>query len=432
MVEQRGDPHAGSVRASPLSAFTEGATVRRPSRTVIIALGAMTLPVIGFTLVAAGATKNVRAWVGVLAVVESFSLLALAAFFPRVFWGAGPARATRVDVDEAGLKLDGKLTLARADIASVSVAPGADGRAHLVVAGARPLSTLDIDVASETAARALAAALDDTSALDATLPSFLVESEPLSASRRVRTLAERALLGVPIFGALLWLTATHLRAVVPVGYVPLVIGFAFMLGRRGAPTRAVLGADGVLFRARRAAPRFVPFTEVSTLTAVARGAELVLKDGGRLKLLVPGVDPTADAQAITLAECLAKAHSEAGDGATDPRIVSHLAREGRPAADWMRALRALRARGSYRDVALGDERLLGVIESNEAPPSARVGAAMLLREAGILGRSAGVEARVRAVASRAAAPGLRVALESTLADGTDDESLAHAFGALER
>lgn len=427
------DDGASSVRArasSRVRVSAEGATVRRPGRTVMIALGAMALPVIGFTLVAAGAAKGIRAWVGILAVAESFTLLALAVFFPRVFWGAGPLRGTRVEVDEDGLLLDGRLALARRQITSVSVAPGADGRAHLVVAGERRLSTIDVDVGDEASARALANALDESSALDASLPSFLVESEPLAKARRVRTLLERAAVGLPIFGALVWFTTTHLRAVVPVGYVPLAVGFLFMLARRGAPTRAVLGADGVLFRAPRRATRFVPFTRIASMTPVARGAELVFTDGESIQLLVPGVDPTADAQATTLAESVARAHADARRQASDPRVLGHLARRERTTDEWLHALRTLRSRGSYRDVALGDERLLHVVESNDAPPSARAGAAVLLRETGALKDERGASERVRVVAQRIAAPGLRVALEAALEDG-DEASLSDALAALE-
>lgn len=397
----------------------QGATVRRPGRTIVIACAVMLLPFVGFAFVAAGAPQWVRSLVGVVAVGEAFALLVLAMAFPRLIWGAGKPGATHVAVDERGLLLDGRCVIQRSKVSSVSVATSGDGHAHVVVAGAHRLATIDLQVDDESIARALAVALDDA----ASLPSFWVDSQPLLGTRRLQRLARRALVATPLFVLVLWFVNGHMRAVVPVGYVPLTLGFLIALFRHDAPTRAIFGTDGVALRTRTRTSglgtRFIPFVEMQTIEAVSRGAVVTLSSGERLALHIAGVDASVDAQASTLARTLEAARRDVSVREHDPIVEARLARAKRSARDWLselRDMRRTRAQG-YRELAIADERLLSIVESPAAASSARAAAAFLVSTATA---EEGRE-RIRLVASRTATPGLRDLLEATLREADDAE-----------
>lgn len=181
-----------------------------------------------------------------------------------------------------------------------------------------------------------------------------------------------------------------------------------------------VGVDGVSF-GTRAEARFIAWTDVKRVERTKRGAELRLKDGSRFELplalrRVRGEElRLLQVALITLVnDALHAAHEHAA-----PEMSVQIARNGRPHADWVRALGA-KDETSFREAPIRPDDLWRVVESPAAEPSARAAAAALLA------RAAGDEdrARLRIAADTCAEPKLRVVLDKA-ATGTD------AFEALE-
>jgi hypothetical protein len=114
------------------------------------------------------------------------------------------------------------------------------------------------------------------------------------------------------------------------------------------------------------------------------------------------------------------------DGAHSSSLL--LERGGRPASAWLRDLPTLNAE-SYRRPSLPAEELWRIVENPSAPPTARAGAALVLRDnldsAGCV--------RLRRAAEACAAPHLRAALDAVALAGPEDstESLTLAFSLIE-
>ena len=101
-------------------------------------------------------------------------------------------------------------------------------------------------------------------------------------------------------------------------------------------------------------------------------------------------------------------------------IETELARGGRSVDAWLRDLSTFgeASGGTYRGAALDTEALWAVLENPVATPSARVGAAIVLRRV-VASRD---RSRVRAIVEHCSAPRLRVALETTLSEEDVGES----------
>jgi hypothetical protein len=104
-----------------------------------------------------------------------------------------------------------------------------------------------------------------------------------------------------------------------------------------------------------------------------------------------------------------------------------LARSGRATEAWMREVAAVTEAGaSYRTPAVPPDELWRIVEDAAAPPTARAGAAVALRQAlDAVGR-----VRLRAVADACAGPRLRVALDA-VASSEDDDLLTRALDPLD-
>lgn len=395
-----------STPVAAASFIVTGATVRAPGRAVRIAAAAMVGPLLGFVCFAAGLRQPQLSYIGVLAVAEATLLFLTATLVPRVLWGEGPKGKTTVRVDEQGLWFDRRRVLSRESVANVSLSL-APRRNVIVAAGPAPLSTFEIVLEDEGAARGLTAALDRSGAL----PSYSVDAAPLLASRRWLVMALRAAAALPVLALLLTLMTLKLRAVLPVGYVPLVALAALFVFRREAPMRVVLGADGLaLWGGGRAGLwRFVPFRLVENAVPCERGVELRLASGDALTLRVAGVDPNVDAQGDALATAVLAGFSHARLSTRDMSLEATLERGTRDRETWMRELRALRERGGYRALSLSEERLVAAVEDPHAEPTVREAAAVLLASAG----ATELGDRIREAAARAAAPGLAAALAAS-------------------
>lgn len=198
------------------------------------------------------------------------------------------------------------------------------------------------------------------------------------------------------------------------------------------PSRHVVGADGVRTSWLGLA-RFYPFAEVRA-AAVEHGSpvrvRLELASGQIVRLAVGG---DADAEAIrgsadvAFASRVALAHEAYLRRARlDP--VPLLAREGRAAIDWVRALRRLLAdRGeAYRDSGLSPELLSRVTHDPSADEVTRAAAAVALAAEGPDAR-----ADVRDAAAKCASPRLRASLERVVA-AEDEAAVAEELEAMER
>jgi hypothetical protein len=139
-----------------------------------------------------------------------------------------------------------------------------------------------------------------------------------------------------------------------------------------------VGADGVhvrsLFR-----DRFISHGKIRAIEALSRGVALVTDDGRlafdtrgeRLRAGIRGTDPVYDALRLAWANA---------SKSTSLHRASALTRGGRSLDEWIASLRRFgvtRAVG-YRDVAIEEEDLLGLLANAEAPAELRVGAAIAL------------------------------------------------------
>jgi hypothetical protein len=158
---------------------------------------------------------------------------------------------------------------------------------------------------------------------------------------------------------------------------------------------------------------------MASVTSTPRGAQVDLTSGERLDLAVAGSDPSTDTQAVALARALEAAHRELADAPHDEAVEERLRRAERSTRDWFDELGDLRRRvvQGYRDLSLGEDRLLALVESPKAASSARAAAAMVV--APMLDDDG--RARVRAAADRTATPGLRDVIEATLREADDQE-----------
>jgi hypothetical protein len=387
------------------------ATVRYPARPAVLVGLMMLEPVAGFLSFACGMRQPFLSYLSVLAIVEAVALLVLATAFPRLVWGY--ARAPRdVRATPQGLYVGNRLAIAHAAIANVSLRAHSGTETVVIVAGHRALDNVEIYVQSASDANGLAEALQGT------LRSFAVGAAPLIGGRARRHLL-RALVAAPVLILFAVLVTTKLRAVVPVGYVPLLVGYAAFIARPPRPAKVTIGADGVALLTN--GYRFVSYGLVRACESAANGVSLELTNGERLTLEVFGVDANVEAQGEALARAVRDAWTRYEGRARDPAIEHVVERARRNPSDWIRALRAIadRSMPSYRDLALSNDRLLAVVESPAAESSARIGAAIVALAAKGSERD-DMRRRIRVAGTMSAAPGVGAVLEA-LADDERDE-----------
>jgi hypothetical protein len=328
----------------------------------------------------------------------------------------------QVTADATGIKLDGKDAIARRDIVSAYMQPRAGDLpvVRFVTRGRRVL--LEACVEGETEGRALLEAVELDVAHHAM--TFRGASPTMATTPRQMLFSIGAAMSVFM---LTFLTAI-LGPIAPAVIVPLVVLLAM-------PSSIQIGADGIVTR-WLAWKRFIAYADVHYVVPFDNGLQLVLKSGKSInvatsppsrggQLRVSDYVQRRDAVYARIQEALA-AH-RAGRGALD--VGALVARGGRAASDWLRAVRAIAtgaAGGDYRAPAIPEESLWRVAEDPAAEETARVGAAMALRVAlDDAGRG-----RLRAVADASVSPKVRIALEAA-AGAENDDALLEAMSAYE-
>ena len=179
-----------------------------------------------------------------------------------------------------------------------------------------------------------------------------------------------------------------------------------------------IGSDGVLMSAavRR---RFVPFADIES--AVVEDLGKVVMRTRTHGTIVHRLRPAAAEAAVEQIQA-----SMASIGPRSEPVRQQLRREDPNAQVWLRRLRALASRGSYRAVGLVGDALWRVMDDPGATGSERAAAAV------IVGAEATPEerARLREAAARIASPQVRVAIQRA-ADATDEGDLAVALAAID-
>ena len=220
---------------------------------------------------------------------------------------------------------------------------------------------------------------------------------------------------------------------------------AFFLTQRYSPEMSV-GDDGVLFR-WFGWTRFIPYRDLRACVASEERSpaedtgspdeaptflRLVLRDGKSVKLRAGG-SGARGGRFVLGAEIVQRIRAgieAAAHDTTDSRDeVRKLSRGDREAAVWLGDLtRRLQDRG-YRGGAVNRDELLGIVESSLAAPTARVGAAAILRKSGLQG---GERARLRIAAASSVAPKVRIALETAADESAEERAFEEAAAKLAR
>jgi hypothetical protein len=133
----------------------------------------------------------------------------------------------------------------------------------------------------------------------------------------------------------------------------------------------------------------------------------------------------ADEQQVcqTIARRIDRARGAYTRGGCDEATATIVAPAGRTASQWVRDLRQLLTARTYRQLALDEERLWGVVEDPAASARARAGAALALAGRG------DCAGRIRVAAEDCAEPTLRNALVR-IAEGAGEEETEEAIAPL--
>lgn len=204
----------------------------------------------------------------------------------------------------------------------------------------------------------------------------------------------------------------------------LLIAPAVLVGPYSFPgnTRVHAGADGVavhtLFGVRYAAYRDIVECEADDKRIALR-----LKNGKRLFVQLmdrKGSRFVADPRQSALVARIRAGMARVRERATNPE-EDRCAVGGRSLATWSESLAQSTQQTDYREAPAQRDALLTIVEDPEAEPTARAGAASVLRRVGLTDDE---RRRVRVAAKETISPRVRVALEK-VADETVRDDVAH-------
>jgi hypothetical protein len=355
------------------------------------------------------------------------------AIFSTVFWywavrrNPSPMKVRgRLTVGADGVSVDGALALERRAIRRgyVQPWPGREPTVRLVGRGGAVL--LEAEVADEAEGRELLDAVDLGVAQRAT--SFTATS-PLYATvaRRIGILltAVTACLGGAAAGKVLGIDQAMAYLWI---FVPVILTLVAAI-----PASIHVGADGVLLTWlwRR---QYYAFSDIAGARVEDKSVRLWLHSGEAVDLPVvarSGIGRARVLDRMRLDALVARIQA-ALDGARSGRestrpadVAALVARGGRTAEEWTRAVRALLAGASadYRSNAVPEENLWRVAEDPTAEETARVGAAVALRTR----MDDDGRARMLRVAEATVSPKVRVALRAAASE--EDEALVEALAA---
>ncbi|MBS2016744.1 MAG: PH domain-containing protein [Deltaproteobacteria bacterium] len=200
-----------------------------------------------------------------------------------------------------------------------------------------------------------------------------------------------------------------------------VVALAFyeLASRALRAPELVAGSDGLLVR-RAFGTTFYPRRDISTLEAQPSGALVIVGRGGR-RTVLRGLDRDA----ARLAAFVRELQGRGDRGETTGSDASVFARHDLPLDDWRRRLQSRPLQTDYRTRPESADEALAVVESAEASPDERVGAALTARSLGVPAE------RIRVAADATVDDRVRVALEA-VADDADDATLERALRRLSR
>lgn len=194
----------------------------------------------------------------------------------------------------------------------------------------------------------------------------------------------------------------------------LSIAYAIALDRSSRGLWLLSGLDGISIVGGRR-PRFIAYDTISRMSR--SGRRLVLEtSSGTVRL--PRIDDREILRALAarINEGRAAAHT-----ANAPTLDA-LAKGERSVVRWRNALDDLTS-ASFREPAISEDDLDGVLSDVGAPLEHRVGAALVLR-----GRCADAQPRIELAAATSAELRVRIALEVAAEDEIDDRELERALG----
>ncbi len=354
------------------------------------------------------------AWLGLGGVVYAWALSP-----------GGTPLAVHLRADARGLFVDGRLVMPSSRIAGGWVQPRARVAPLVHVRGRwRGVRHLRFLVRNLEHGRCLLRAL----AIDATQlsASYWALARPLGEPRAFAHMG--VLLGLTMVGGLLMGPAVpSVFALALVALVVLLVGIA-------APTKVVVGADGVLLR-WLGTSRFVSWVHVTDVMSFDGAVTLALGRQDWLTLKMPAdherYQPERDAMVERMRAALRAFGSRGFE--TETALPPHRAHDRpRRTRAWVRQMRALvipKAALDYRTASVPVARLWRVVEDPRADRASRTGAAIALAQA----LDPAVVARLRMAASACAEPRLRIAIITAVDEAAaSDEDLATALDAVER
>jgi hypothetical protein len=223
--------------------------------------------------------------------------------------------------------------------------------------------------------------------------------------------------------------AANLPALIALGAVPFVLGYAGLLGAFLTPSALSTGTDGLMVKWLWW-KRFVPYRDILSVarfetgwgSSNRKGLTLLLHSGEQVRVPVSQDDEAVAIVDERIQEAMEsyRRHDTEGD-------ATMLRRNGREIAAWITTLRSLGAgsNADLRTAPLPRERLFRIVESPTAEAGDRAAAAVAL------GTDLDQEGRARlaSAAAATAAPRLRIAIEKA-AESADEEALREALSAL--
>lgn len=311
--------------------------------------------------------------------------------------------------DEAGLSLNGEIVAEKRSLKEGYLQPRT-GRYPLVRIRTAD-GKLDVEVPSNEDGRALLAALG----LDNQIASFVVRAGLFSNPRVQTTFAA-------VTSTLLWTVLRVLPRVPVVWWLTAAIALLAIVNTF-LPTFARVGQDGLLLRSLTR-KRFFPFSQMQSAEASPWGVTLQLRSGKSVELRTrPAKQGGQDPAGAALLERLQAGIARAQTTERAEEAATLVQRGDRDVSSWLDGLRALRE-GGYRVASLGEERLWQIVQDATAAPTARAGAAVLLRDS----LSDEGRARLRVAAEATVLPKVRVVLEAA-SDPEREEELRAALEA---
>lgn len=325
---------------------------------------------------------------------------------------------TDTAVEHAGQRL-----ALRSELRQGALVPDAEGILVRLERKGRYARRINLRVANEADGVAILRKLGfdaDHSAADLRIASSLLA---MSVGRQM------ALLLPPI--AAVMASAVGVAALLPHAGAPLILVMVFALlvyvfSIVFTSTKVRIGTDGIITR-WLGRERFIPFTSLRSFETYAdriggkvqRGVKLTLEGGEEVRLPTGQTDiGMTEAEALAARIAAAQRAGKSGNATS-----TTLLRGGRPAKDWLRALRAAGDQvQDLRTPAIPQEVLLRLVEDASADEAARIGAAIAATNA----TDAETKQRLRVAAEVSASPKLRVALDR-IAEGASEDELAEVL-----